>query len=100
VTTPDGCQYQNSVTATMDPVITVNIATPQQITCSVPQISLNATTSVFQPGSTFLWTATGGGNIVSGANTLSPVVNNSGTYTLTITSALGCVKQGSVNVIK
>lgn len=100
VTTPVGCQYQNSVTVTMDPALVVNIATPSQITCTAPQITLNAAASIYQPGATFLWTASGGGNIVSGANTLSPVVNNGGTYTLTITSALGCIKQGSVTVVK
>ncbi|MDR4950983.1 choice-of-anchor L domain-containing protein [Chryseobacterium sp. ES2] len=101
VTTPAGCQYQKSVTVTMDPAIIVNIATPSQITCTVAQITLDATTSVYQPGATFLWTATNGGNIISGANTLTPIVNNGGTYTLTITSAnpLGCVKQATVTVI-
>ncbi|MCP1299624.1 choice-of-anchor L domain-containing protein [Chryseobacterium sp. S0630] len=101
VTTPAGCQYQKTVTVTMDPAIIVNIATPSQITCTVAQITLDATTSVYQPGATFLWTATNGGNIVSGANTLTPIVNNGGTYTLTITSAnpSGCVKQATVTVI-
>ncbi|MCY1663447.1 T9SS type B sorting domain-containing protein [Chryseobacterium sp. SL1] len=102
VTTPDGCQYTRSATVTMDPAIVINISPPAEINCTNAQVTLNATTSVYQPGSTFLWTATGGGNIVSGANTLTPVVNNSGTYTLTITSPTsnGCVKQGSVTVIK
>lgn len=86
----------------MDPAILVNINMPGEINCINTQITLNATLSTFQPGATFLWTATGGGNIVSGANTLTPIVNNAGTYTLTITSATvnGCTKQASVNVIK
>ncbi|MCU7615472.1 T9SS type B sorting domain-containing protein [Chryseobacterium sp. GMJ5] len=102
VTTPSGCQYQKSVTVIMDPAITINIAPPAQITCTTPQIVLNASTSVYQAGSTFLWTATGGGNIVSGANTLTPTINNGGTYTLTITSPTpqGCTKQASVTVLK
>ncbi|MCJ7933422.1 MAG: T9SS type B sorting domain-containing protein [Chryseobacterium sp.] len=102
VTTSDGCQYTKSVTVTMDPAIIITISTPEQINCTNAQITLNATASVYQPGATFLWTATGGGNIVSGANTLTPTVNNSGTYTLTITSPTpnGCVKQGSVTVVK
>lgn len=100
VITPTGCQYQKSVTVTMSPAILVNIDTPLQITCTNSQVTLNATSSVYQSGSTFLWTATGGGTIVSGANTLTPTVNNSGAYTLTITSSLGCTKQGSVTVTK
>ncbi|MFC5875630.1 gliding motility-associated C-terminal domain-containing protein [Chryseobacterium arachidis] len=102
MTTPANCQYTKSVTVTLDPPITVNIAAPLQINCTTSQITLNATASIYQPGATFLWTATGGGNIVSGANTLTPIVNNSGTYTLTITSATpnGCIAQSSVIVIK
>ncbi|MDR2236711.1 MAG: T9SS type B sorting domain-containing protein [Chryseobacterium sp.] len=101
VTTAAGCQYQKTITVTMDPLITVNIAPPTQITCTNPLVTLNATTSVYQPGATFSWTTTTG-TIVSGANTLTPVVSNNGTYTLTITSATprGCVKQASVTVTK
>lgn len=102
ITTAGGCQYQKSVTVSMDPLITVNIATPTSITCSNLQVTLDATGSLYQPGATFLWTSSGGGNIVSAGNTLTPIVNNSGTYTLTITSATpsGCIKQASVTVIK
>ncbi len=100
--TSSGCQYQKSVTVAMDNAIIVNIAPPAQINCNNSQVTLNATASVYQPGATFLWTATGGGFIVSGANTLTPTVNNGGTYTLTITSATpsGCTGQASVTVIK
>ncbi|UOE37793.1 T9SS type B sorting domain-containing protein [Chryseobacterium oryzae] len=102
VTTANGCQYTKAVNVVMDPLIVVNINTPGEINCTTSQITLNATSSVYQSGATFLWTATTGGVIVSGANTLTPVVSNSGTYTLTITSATtnGCIKQASVNVIK
>ena len=102
VTTPAGCIYQKSATVTMDAAIIVNIASPVQITCPNPQVTLNATTSVYPPGSTFIWTASNGGVIVSGANTLTPIVNNGGTYTLTITSTTssGCTNQASVTVIK
>ncbi|SFN57998.1 gliding motility-associated C-terminal domain-containing protein [Chryseobacterium oleae] len=102
ITKPSGCQYQKSATVVMDAAIIVNIAPPAQITCTNSQITLNATASIYQPGSTFAWTASNGGVIVSGANTLTPTVNNSGTYTLTITSAtpFGCSNQASVTVIK
>ncbi|KPE49654.1 T9SS type B sorting domain-containing protein, partial [Chryseobacterium indologenes] len=101
-TTPSGCQYQKSVVVTMETAIIVNIAAPAQITCTTPQITLNATASIYQPGATFLWTASNGGSIVSGSNTLSPTVNNSGTYTLTITNAAPstCTSQASVTVTK
>ncbi|MBT2623793.1 gliding motility-associated C-terminal domain-containing protein, partial [Chryseobacterium sp. ISL-6] len=100
-TTPLGCQYQESVTVNMDSQIIVNIVPPAQtITCNLPTITLDATGSVYQPGAIFQWTAGPGGNIVSGADTLMPVVNHGGVYTLTITSAIpgGCVKQSNVTV--
>lgn len=65
--------------------MTATIAAPQILTCGLPQITLNAAASVYPAGSTFNWVASGGGNIVSGATTASPVVNAAGTYTLTIT---------------
>jgi hypothetical protein len=64
---------------------------------------LNASSSVIPAGSTITWTATGGGNIVSGANTLTPVVNAGGVYTLTVTNInqpgnLNCTYTSNVTV--
>ncbi|MEF9478762.1 Ig-like domain-containing protein [Chryseobacterium sp. 1B4] len=101
VTTILGCQYQETVTVKMDPLIVVSITPPSKtITCNEPSIILDATGSVYQSGATFLWTAGLGGNIVSGGNTLTPVVDKGGVYTLTISSVtpMGCVKQSSVTV--
>ncbi len=67
------------------PQITATIATPSILTCTNSQITLNASGSTYPAGSTFAWTTTNG-NIVSGANTLNPVVNTAGTYTLTISN--------------
>jgi len=103
VTTPLGCQYDESVTVNMDPLIVVNIIQPAEaITCLVTSLVLDATGSVYQPGATFQWTATGGGNILSGGDTLTPTVDKGGVYTLTIYSAtpMGCVKQSSVTVLE
>ncbi|MBD8083838.1 T9SS type B sorting domain-containing protein [Chryseobacterium caseinilyticum] len=100
VTTSQGCQYQKSVNVIMDPLIVVSVAAPGQITCTTPQVILDASSSVYAAGATLSWTASAGGNIVSGGYTLTPTVSSAGTYTLTITSATpqGCVKQASVNV--
>ena len=81
-----GCRYVVSLQLLATPQTTLTIAQPQQITCNTPQITLNASASVIPAGSTIAWTTTGGGNIVSGANTLTPVVNAGGTYTLTVTN--------------
>ncbi|MFS4432195.1 gliding motility-associated C-terminal domain-containing protein [Chryseobacterium sp. S90] len=101
ITTALGCQYQETVTVKMDPLIVVSIMPPTKtITCNEPTIMLDATGSVYQSGDTFLWTAGPGGNIVSGGNTLTPVVSKGSVYTLSISSStpMGCVKQGSVTV--
>ncbi len=103
VTTPAGCQYTASATVTMDEPINIVIAQPTQITCINTSVTLNASASTFSQGQVnILWTASGGGNIVSGANTLTPVVNQGGNYTLTITNTFGnsCSQQQTVTVIE
>ncbi|ASW74215.1 gliding motility protein [Chryseobacterium piperi] len=78
-----GCSYVVTLQLLKTPTTTLTIAAPQTITCTTSQITLNASASTIPPGSTIAWTTTGG-NIVSGANTLNPVVNAGGTYTLTV----------------
>lgn len=97
VTTAEGCQYTAAATVISQPGINVNIATPQAITCNVTEVTLNATPSTYPPGSTFLWTTTNG-TIVSGANTLTPVVNAAGYYKLVITSPSGCFAENTIYV--
>ena len=84
--------------------MTAAIAAPEKITCASPQITLNASASVYPAGSTFSWAASAAGNIVSGANTLNPVVNAVGTYTLTITKSYQpggtCTATSSVTVLE
>ena len=81
-----GCRYVVNLQLLATPQTTLTIAQPQQITCNTPQVTLDASASVIPAGSTIAWTTAGGGNIVSGANTLNPVVNAGGTYTLTVTN--------------
>ncbi|MBB4805027.1 gliding motility-associated-like protein [Chryseobacterium defluvii] len=99
-----GCRYVVSLQLLKTAATTLTIATPQTITCTTPQITLNASASVIPAGSTIAWTTTGG-NIVSGAGTLTPVVNAGGTYTLTVQNTtqpenLTCTYTSSVNVIE
>ncbi|MHC1705522.1 MAG: PKD domain-containing protein [Tenuifilaceae bacterium] len=61
---------------------TIVIAAPSgQITCATPTIQLDATGTT--NASTYLWVASNGGHIVSGATTTQPVVDAAGRYTLT-----------------
>ena len=63
---------------------------PQVLNCILTQIPLQGTGSA-GPQYSYFWTASNGGNIVSGANTLTPIVNAPGTYTLRVTNTQnGC----------
>lgn len=98
-----GCRYVVNLQLLATPQTTLTIAQPQQITCNTPQVTLNASASVIPAGSAIAWTAAGGGNIVSGANTLTPVVNAGGAYTLTVTNInqpgnLNCTYTSNVTV--
>ncbi|WP_262152083.1 choice-of-anchor L domain-containing protein [Chryseobacterium foetidum] len=99
------CSYVVTLQLQTTAVTTVTIAAPATITCTTPQITLNASGSTIPAGSTIVWTATGGGNIVSGGTTLNPVVNAGGTYTLTVSNTtqpgnLTCTFTSNVNVVQ
>lgn len=71
---------------------------PQNLLCSNTATQLNGNGSA-GPLFSYQWTASGGGNIVSGGNTLSPTVNNTGTYTLTVTNTQnGCTATSSTSI--
>lgn len=71
---------------TAAPVVTISAAAGNgSITCSVSSVTLTAT-----PGSGVSYSWTGPG-IVSGSNTATPVVNQSGNYSVTVTNTVtGC----------
>jgi hypothetical protein len=77
------------------------IADPQELNCNFPTVDLDAVGSVYNNTGAFLWTASGGGNIVSGATTLTPVVNQPGVYKLVITNEDNfCTASATVTVTK
>lgn len=99
-----GCKYVVTLQLLTTATTTLTIAAPQTITCTTAQVTLNASASIIPVGSAITWTTTGG-NIVSGANTLNPVVNAAGTYTLTVTNVtqpanLTCTFTATVTVIQ
>lgn len=86
VTDQRGCT--KTVTQIMAPPTNpvASIAPPGVITCAVPNIQLQGSASGGYSNSyTYQWTATGGGNIVSGANTPNPIVNAAGVYIFQVT---------------
>lgn len=99
------CSYVVTLQLQTTAVTTLNIAAPGTITCTAPQITLNASGSTIPTNSTITWTTSGGGNIVSGGNTLNPVVNAGGTYTLTVSNTtqpgnLTCTFTSDVTVVQ
>lgn len=99
--TINGCTQTASVTVTQDIAIPLADAGPSPtLTCLLLQTPLQG---AIEPGSniTALWTASGGGNIVSGANTAVPVVNQPGNYLLTVTNTdNGCTDTAAVTALQ
>src|SRR5207249_757701 len=65
------------------------------LNCTVTSVTLSGSSST--AGAQFNW-STANGNIVSGADTATPVANKAGTYILTVTSPNGCTATDSVVV--
>jgi len=85
-----GCTKQQSFVVPVNPLPVADAGVDGVITCSAPQFTIDGTGS--EPsGVSYLWT-TANGNIVSGANSPTPVVDKAGDYTLTVTFfATGCL---------
>src|SRR5690606_8328304 len=80
-----GCSNEVSVTVERSADIpNAVIAPPEELTCVKRRTRLDATGS--DMGSNFVvgWTASNGGIIVGGANTYTPEVEGTGTYTMSL----------------
>ena len=76
------------------------MASAGTLTCAITEITISGTGSSTGPGITYNW-STSNGNIVSGGNTLNPVVDAPGLYTLTVTDAgNGCTATNGVVVLE
>lgn len=95
----NGCSSTDNVIVTLDDDAPVSSAGPaQMLTCAVTSLSLDGSGSSQGAEFTYQWT-TATGNIVSGANSLAPQVNEPGTYVLTVTNTLNdCQTSSSVIV--
>ncbi|MCE2846925.1 MAG: gliding motility-associated C-terminal domain-containing protein [Sphingobacteriales bacterium] len=71
----------------------------QSINCSQSTVTLNG--SSLTPGAVYNW-STSNGNILSGANTFNPVIDQPGTYVLTVSSPslASCVTSDTVVVTR
>ena len=97
VTDVNGCTKGATVNITGNTTPPIANAGPSGIlTCVVTQLQLNGAGSSTGGNITYNWVASNGGNIVSGQSTLTPTVNQCGTYTLTVTNTTnGCTASAS-----
>ncbi len=97
----NGCTISDEVEITQDSSLPVaNAGDGFEITCQVFDGTLDGSASTINSDITFTWTTTDG-NIVSGANSLTPFVNAPGVYQLTLTNATnGCTAISSATVVE
>jgi len=85
-------------TATDEVVLTVypppdaEAGPDRTLTCATTSVTLNGSST--SPGATFSWSGPGGFS----SNVAAPVVSVAGVYTLTVTSAAGCIATDTVTV--
>ena len=96
----NGCSAEQTVSVTDNIVLPLAEAGPPfLLTCTVTQVTLQASGSA-GAGYVYTW-STAGGQVVSGANSLNPVVSQSGVYTLMVTNSnTGCTQTDDVEVLK
>ncbi len=97
--TTNGCTKTASIVVTEDKTApAANAGATTSVTCSNPTIQLSATGST-GANFTYNWSAAGGGNITGGSTSLTPTINQAGTYTLTVTNTTtGCTNVSTVTV--
>lgn len=100
--TTNGCTSEPTVQITQAADVPLAVANnAPNLTCAVTQLNLDGAGSNFGTGYNVQWTAANGGNIVSGANTLNPLINTPGTYTITVQNLVNfCVANSSVTVLQ
>ncbi len=97
VTDASGCFEERDYVVNVNPLPVANAGVDGAVTCKDPQFTIDGTLSE-NFGAHYQWT-TVNGHIVSGANTLTPVVDQPGDYVLLVTFfATGCFSSDETNV--
>ncbi|MEO1261201.1 MAG: gliding motility-associated C-terminal domain-containing protein [Bacteroidota bacterium] len=99
ITTGNGCSASDFAEVDENILLPNVVISPANLlTCDNETTTLDATGSDSGPDFTFAW-STVDGNFLSGQNTLSPEVNEAGTYELSITSNVnGCSNTATIEV--
>ncbi len=95
----NGCTANDATTVTSNTTApTSNAGTDRLLNCTITSLQLNGSSSSQGNNFTYLWT-TADGNIVSGATTLMPTVDEPGTYCLKVTNTTnGCTANDCASV--
>ena len=92
------CEFQSSFTIFTVGVPTAQAAANQALDCEITQVMVSGVGSSTGGNISYAW-STNDGNIVSGQNQLNCVVNQTGTYTLTVTNnQYNCQRTASATV--
>lgn len=90
INTTTGCETQGCTVVDIDDAVPLVTIANGVLPCDGSPLTLNSTYTGGGPSVEFQWT-TVDGNIISGQNTLNPIVDAAGTYCLTVTNtATGC----------
>ncbi|MBC7886196.1 MAG: PKD domain-containing protein [Saprospiraceae bacterium] len=98
--TTNGCSKSSSTIVSADNTApSVIIQSPSSINCTTSEVSIDGSMSSTGSQYNYTWTTTDG-NIVSGLNSLNPVVDKAGTYSLNIlNTSNGCSEQGMAVIL-
>ena len=96
-----GCSSTDDVIVMENTMLPIAIvAPPIELNCTVASVMLDGSNSSVGSSFSYQWT-TSNGNIVSGANSLTPTVDEAGNYTLLVTNLINsCTAQIPVNVTR
>lgn len=96
----NGCSASADVTIELDPSVPeVLIDMPTMLTCETTTITLDASQTTSDQNLVFQWTTTNG-NIISGADTPTPMVDQAGNYVLTILIGDNCTNTSAIQVLE
>ncbi|MCB0567320.1 MAG: gliding motility-associated C-terminal domain-containing protein [Phaeodactylibacter sp.] len=99
INTLNGCSATDEIAVLQDIAVpAITIIDPLMLNCTITALNLDASGSSNGSDFTYSWLSPDG-NIVDGANSLMPLIDQPGSYTLNIQNTInGCADSQSVNV--